>query len=43
MACLTHTQNNNEEYTCSKQVQGIQFEPGSYENIRKVVNTFLKI
>ncbi|XP_023320831.1 uncharacterized protein LOC111695664 [Eurytemora carolleeae] len=21
MACLTHTQNNNEEYTCSKQVQ----------------------
>ena len=28
MACLTHTQNNNEEYTCSKQVQVIQFEPG---------------
>ena len=27
MACLTHTQNNNEEYTCSKQVQVIQFEP----------------
>ena len=43
MVCLTHTQNNNEEYTCSKQVQVIQLESGSYESLRKVVNTFLKI